>query len=197
MVSRSQPLPHYDLWVDQMSLPRLLGTRSGSIPRPGGYLQPDPARSRRWAERLGGAKVGFAWAGNPAHMNDLRRSLPLDVARQIARPGMVSLQAGHRAEEAAALGIGDVSASLTDYAETAAVIATLDLVITVDTSVAHLAGALGVPTWLMLPAAPDWRWILSRDDTPWYDSVRLFRQTSPGDWAPVVQAVTASLTASR
>ena len=193
VVSRSQALPHYDLWVDQMSLPRLLGTRSDTIPRPGAYLKPDPARSRHWVERLQGSKVGFAWAGNPAHMNDMHRSLPLDVAREIARPAMVSLQVGHRAEEAAVLGIQDVSASLTDYAETAALIATLDLVITVDTSVAHLAGALGVATWLMLPAAPDWRWILGRDDTPWYGSVRLFRQVSPGDWEPVVQAISARL----
>ena len=187
------PLPFYDVWVDQMSLPRLLQARPESIPGGDGYFRCDEDLRRRWADRVGGRRVGFAWAGNPQHANDRRRSLPLGVAQEIARPGMVSLQVGSRAGEAAALGILDVSGELSDYAETAGLIASLDLVITVDTSVAHLAGALGVPTWLLLPVMPDWRWIAGRDDTPWYRSVRLIRQGRSGEWADVVSRVAAGL----
>jgi ADP-heptose:LPS heptosyltransferase len=102
---------------------------------------------------------------------------------------MISLQTGQRAPEATDIGLTDLSASLTDFAETAALVANLDLVITVDTAVAHLAGALGVPVWLMLPYAPDWRWLVGRNDTPWYDSIRLFRQPAPGEWEPVTAAI--------
>jgi ADP-heptose:LPS heptosyltransferase len=113
--------------------------------------------------------------------------------RPIIRPGMISLQTGQRAPEATDIGLTDLSASLTDFAETAALVANLDLVITVDTAVAHLAGALGVPVWLMLPYAPDWRWLVDRNDTPWYDSIRLFRQPAPGEWEPVTAAITKLL----
>jgi ADP-heptose:LPS heptosyltransferase len=106
---------------------------------------------------------------------------------------MISLQTGPRAYEAAALGLDDLSPHLTDFAETAALVANLDLVITVDTAVAHLAGALGVPTWTMLPHAPDWRWLAGRDDTPWYSTMRLFRQTQPGDWIGLAGSVAAAL----
>ena len=109
---------------------------------------------------------------------------------------MVSLQVVSRADEAAALGILDGSGELSDYAETAGLIASLDLVITVDTSVAHLAGALGVPTWLLLPVMPDWRWIAGREDTPWYRSMRLIRQERSGDWSDVVSMVAAGLAAA-
>ena len=136
----------------------------------------------------------MAWAGNPAHSNDRRRSLPPEaVARLLAALGCastVNLQVGPRAGEA---GLPDFSPLLTDYAETAALVANLDLVLTVDTSVAHVAGALGVPCWVMLPFAPDWRWMLGRDDTPWYASLRLFRQPRPGDWDAVIDAVAAAL----
>ena len=107
---------------------------------------------------------------------------------------VVNLQVGPRAGEA---GLPDLSPLLTDYAETAALIANLDLVLTVDTSVAHVAGALGVPCWVMLPFAPDWRWMLGRDDTPWYASLRLFRQPRPGDWDAVIDAVDAALRAGK
>ncbi len=188
-VPRDDNLPAYNCWVDQMSLPRLFATEPGTIPSPAGYLVADPDRQRRWADRLPDARIGLCWAGNPLHSNDRRRSMPLGCARSLVCPGMVSLQTGLRAPEAVEIGLTDLSSSLTDFAETAALVANLDLVITVDTALAHLAGALGVPTWLMLPYAPDWRWLVGRDDTPWYDTMRLFRQPAPGDWASVTAAI--------
>ncbi|HUA76398.1 MAG TPA: glycosyltransferase family 9 protein, partial [Acetobacteraceae bacterium] len=144
-----------------------------------------------------GPRIGLVWAGNPRHSNDARRSLPAAcLAPLLARPGahFVSLQVGPRAEEAAELsGLLDLSAELTDFAETAALIAALDLVIAVDTSTAHCAAALGAPTWIMLPHGPDWRWLTAREDSPWYASVRLFRQPAPGAWEAVVARINAAL----
>jgi tetratricopeptide (TPR) repeat protein len=189
--------PAYDFWVDQMSLPRLFGTTLETIPSPGAYLQADWARQAAWAAaRPAGLRVGLVWAGNPAHSNDRRRSAPAAALAPLldAAPGaFVSLQVGPAAGDAAALGLADNAAALTDFAETAALVAGLDLVITVDTAVAHLAGALGVPTWVMLPHAPDWRWLLHRADSPWYQSMRLFRQDRPGDWDGVIAQVASAL----
>ncbi len=191
-------LPPYDAWIDQMSLPRAFATTPATIPAAGGYLAPDPVRAAAWSTSLPkGRKVGIAWAGNPGHSNDRRRSLPPQaLARLLAAPGIrfVSLQLGPRADEA---GLPDLPAPLADYADTAALIAALDLLVTVDTSVAHLAGALGVACWVMLPFAPDWRWQLGRDDTAWYSSLRLFRQPAPGAWHEVVARVVAELDAWR
>lgn len=206
VVPRTERPPRYDCWVDQMSLPRLLGTTATAIPDPGFYLLADPTRQRGWQFRLpgvrtdlrsGAARIGLVWAGNPDHTNDSRRSLPQAAVEALAAgphaAAFVSLQLGPRAAEATKLGLLDASLWLHDYAETASLVATLDLVITVDTSIAHLAGALGVPVWIMLPAAPDWRWMLNRDDTPWYRTARLFRQTSPGDWKGVIDRIIAEL----
>ncbi len=194
VVPKDAPPPPYDCWIDQMSLPRVFATRLDTIPAPTGYLQADLARTAAWRASLpDGPNVGLAWAGNPAHSNDRRRSIPAAaLARILAVPGtnFVNLQVGLHAGE---IGLGDLSSRLPDYAETAALIAALDLLITVDTSVAHVAGALGKPAWLMLPHAPDWRWLLRRDDTPWYASLRLFRQPQPGDWDSVIAAVTDAL----
>ena len=201
-VPRHGALPRYDFWIDQMSLPRAFGIGPGTLPNAGGYIAADPARAAAWGRRLPeGRRAGIVWAGNPDHSNDRRRSMPPgDAGALLARlreaaPGthFVSLQHGPRAAEAAALGLEDHAAVLTDYAETAGLVANLDVVIAVDTSVAHLAGAMGHPVWVMLPFAPDWRWILGRDDTPWYASMRLFRQTAPGGWADVIERVAAAL----
>ena len=187
--------PAHDVWIDQMSLPRVFGTMPETVPAARGYLRADPAR---WAALLApGRRVGLAWAGNPLHSNDRRRSMPAALlAPVLATPGcaFVSLQVGARAGELA--GLFDPTDRLRDWADTAALVASLDLVITVDTAVAHLAGALGIPTWLMLPHAPDWRWMLGRDDTPWYSATRLFRQDRPGDWHGVVQHVAQELARS-
>jgi tetratricopeptide (TPR) repeat protein len=198
VVAKDGELPRYDAWIDQMSLPHVFATRPKTIPSAAGYLRADPARVAQWRVRLpAGRKLGLAWAGNPAHSNDQRRSLPAAaVARLLAvtKDSVVNLQVGPRAGEAR---LPELAPFLTDYAETAALIANLDLVLTVDTSVAHVAGALGVPCWVMLPFAPDWRWMLGRDDTPWYASLRLFRQPRPGDWDGVIRAVAAALRGAR
>ena len=146
-----------------------------------------------------GRRVGLVWAGSPTHQNDARRSLPLErFAPLFAQPGVsfVSLQVGPDAAQAAASGLplADFSADLGDYADSAALIANLDLVIAVDTSVAHLAAALGVPTWILVPFHPDWRWLDSApDSTPWYAAARLFRQPAYGDWESVVERVRRAL----
>jgi tetratricopeptide (TPR) repeat protein len=194
VVSVEEALPPYDVWIDQMSLPRVFATSPATIPGSGGYLSADPVREATWWAALPvGRKVGITWAGNPAHSNDARRSLPPEsLAALLAAPGIhfIPLQFGPRTHEA---GLPDLPAGLVDYADTAALIANLDLVVTVDTSVAHLAGALGVPCWLMLPFAPDWRWQLGCDDTVWYSSLRLFRQPSPGAWNDVAARIVTEL----
>jgi tetratricopeptide (TPR) repeat protein len=195
---KGDPLPPYDVWVDQMSLPRLFGTMPETIPSPGGYLRADPARIAAWPP--GGAtrpRVGIVWAGNPGHSNDARRSMPVEaLAPILAVPGIewTSLQVGPAsAAITTRFGIADHAAALTDFAATAALVAGLDLVIAVDTSTAHLAGAMGKAAWVMIPYAPDWRWMHGRDDSPWYASLRLFRQAAPGDWAGVAARVAAAL----
>ena len=198
-ISRGQ-LPAYDCWVDQMSLPLKFGTTLSTVPSSAGYLRADPARAARWERRLpNGLRVALVWAGNPRHTNDRRRSVPAAVLAPIVTAGrdsLVSLQEGPRARDMAKLfGVTDHSGRLTDWAETAAAVSAMDLVITVDTAMAHLAGALGIPVWLMLPHAPDWRWMLGRDDTPWYAGMRLFRQDRPGDWPGVIKRVAVELAA--
>jgi len=196
-VDRGAAPPPHDLRVDQMSLPRRFGTKADNIP-PAPYLAADPAREAAWQLLLPhGRRIGLVWAGNPGHSNDRRRSLPPGLVGRLSPPpgtSFVSLQVGPRAGEAEQIGgLVDVSGLLTDFAETAAAIAGLDLVITVDSAVAHLAGALRKPCWVMLPAAPDWRWMLGREDTPWYPSLRLFRQSRPGAWDGVLARIAAAL----
>ncbi len=195
------PLPAHDLWADQMSLPGLFATTLDTIPGPHPYLRAHPALAASWRRRLPpGRTTGLVWAGNPAHSNDRRRSLPPDAVSALAAacaPRLVGLQLGPRAGELAPHRIPELGRALASYADTAAVLANLDLLVTVDTSAAHLAGALGVPTWLMLPNAPDWRWMRDRADSPWYPSMRLFRQERAGDWDGVVRQVTAALVRER
>lgn len=201
-VSKSAPLPPYDFWVDQMSLPRIFKTRLDSIPSPGPYLKPDPARVAVWKTILpADRKIGLVWAGNPGHSNDARRSMPVEALKpllSLADTCLVSLQVGSKAHEAAILGpeVLDVTPRLTDFGETAALIANLDLVISVDTAVAHLAGAIGAPVRLLVPHAPDWRWLFDREDTPWYEGMRLVRQPKPGDWDSVVAKIMTELDAA-
>ena len=193
-------MPSFDFWVDQMSLPLLCKTTIDTVPSPQPYLTADPARAQIWQSYCLGPKarhrVGLVWAGNPLHTNDANRSCPPSLLHAIIdRPDIeaVSVQVGAAASQATSLGLIDWSHHLVDYVETAALVATLDLVITVDTSVAHLAAALGKPTWIMLPHCPEWRWLHERADTPWYDCVRLFRQPSAGDWDSVMRTVTQAL----
>jgi tetratricopeptide (TPR) repeat protein len=195
-------LPKFDVWCPLLSLPRIFDTRLESIPAAVPYLAPRAAIAARWQRTLAataGLKVGLAWAGNPRHVNDLRRSIGIELLLslvEISGVGFVSLQVGPHAADLARLPAGsvaDLSPQLTDFAETAAAIANLDLVITVDTVVAHVAGAIGKPAWVMLPFSPDWRWMLERDDSPWYPTLRLYRQPKLGDWGSVIARVAADL----
>lgn len=198
VIGRGSPWPHHDYWVNQMSLPHRFATSLEDIPSPGRYLVADLERVRRWQDMLpAGPRIGLVWAGNPQHSNDARRSMPAKSFMPLLEiPGasFVSLQVGPRAKDAGCLpGLLDFSHQLADFAETGALIEALDLVISVDTSSAHCAAALGKRTWIMLPHAPDWRWLTGREDSPWYAAVRLFRQPAPGAWDAVVDAIRASL----
>lgn len=201
LIEAGAPLPHFDIHAPLLSLPGLCGTRLESIPAALPYLAPPPELASQWAQRLAarpGLKAGLVWRGNPGHKSDGQRSMaPELLAPLLAVPGIswLSLQKDARPEELVALGglVEDVGAQLADFADTAAVIANLDLVITVDTSVAHLAGALGKTVWILLATNPDWRWMLDRADSPWYPCARLFRQNAPEDWPTVISAVTAAL----
>ncbi len=194
----------FDAAIDQMSLPLALGLTRSSIPRADGYLSADPgliAGARAWlAQHTAPARprIGLVWAGNPGHDNDRRRSLPpgafapLLAAPGLSAPGLsaVALQFG---AQRGAYPIPDAMTMVRDYADTAAIIASLDAVVTVDTSVAHLAGALGVPCHIMLSSACDWRWGQTGADSPWYRSVRLHRQERLGDWSKPIESVMAAL----
>jgi Flp pilus assembly protein TadD len=195
IVSKLAPLPRYDAWIDQMSLPHVFGTTLETIPFPAGYLGVDADRVAAHRAALPRTRcIGLAWMGNPLHRNDRRRTPPADAFQPLlALPDchFVSLVPNRRLP-----GVADPARPLTDYSETAALVAALDLVVTVDTSIAHVAGAAGCPAWVLLPHAPDWRWPPGRNDTPWYNSPRLFRQPSPGDWRSVIAAVIAALSVS-
>ncbi len=197
VVASGQPLPEFDLHAPLLSLPRILGTRLETIPARVPYLRPPAAED--FPELPGGKlRVGLAWAGNPAHRNDRRRSVPLERLEPLGSvEGVVffNLQKGPAAEQGspAGLRLEQLPGRWNDLPWLAASVARLDLVISVDTLQAHLAGALGRPVWLLLPFAPDWRWMLGRDDSPWYPTMRLFRQPAPGDWDSVIERVRQEL----
>lgn len=186
-----------------VSLPRLFRTRHETIPASGPYLRAPTEQAVRWRTRLGaleGLKVGVAWAGNPSHVNDFRRSIEFSsLAPLLAVTGasFVSLQVGPRAGDLNGNGAAmvDPSADIVDFSDSAGIVAALDLVITVDSAVAHLAGALGKPTWLLLPEVSDWRWLMGREDSPWYPTMRLFRQKQGERWPPAIARVAAELAA--
>jgi len=202
--SREPPIA-FDCHVPIMSLPRAFRTTLASVPSQVPYLHAPKLAAARWRERLETPrpqrKVGLAWAGNPRHKRDRIRSLPVEAYAPllaIRECSFFSLQKGDAAGSLAkvdALGgrIVDYTAELESFADTAALVSALDLVITVDTAIAHLAGALGKPVWILLPLAPDSRWMTARADSPWYPSARLFRQRQRGDWEPVIQAVAGEL----
>lgn len=201
-VAQGDALPPFDVHCPLLSLPLALKTTLAEVPAPPHYLAAPANAMQQWSTRLGRRdcpRVGLAWSGRAAHKNDHNRSL--DFAQ--LEPWLQGhfdfhcLQKEVRAVDATALNqrtdIRQWSAQLDSFADTAALVAQLDLVIAVDTSVAHLAAALGKPVWLLLPFSPDWRWLVGRDDTPWYPTMRLFRQATTGDWHPVLQRVAAAL----
>jgi tetratricopeptide (TPR) repeat protein len=202
VVARGRKLPRFDLHAPLMSLPRAFGTTPATIPATVPYIPVAAERAQGWAQRLptAGPLIGVAWAGRPSHRNDLNRSLPLArLAPLFRQPGMrfVSLQRDLRAGDAAILrdhpDVIDAGARLEDFADTAALVARLDAVISVDTAVAHLAGALGKPLFLLLPYAADFRWLRARPDSAWYPSARLLRQPGFGDWDGVVAQLCAAV----
>jgi hypothetical protein len=202
LLGGSDTLPAFDCHCPLLSLPLALRSTLETIPADVPYLYCDPARLARWRELLGPRsrlRVGLAWSGNPEHKNDANRSLPLARLDPILAldAEFVSVQRDIRAADAAILEasgrIRHFGAAVRDFADTAALIAQMDLVITVDTSAAHLAGALACETWVLLPFNPDFRWLLDRDDSPWYPTARLFRQPAVGDWGSVIARVAARL----
>ena len=205
IVTRGEPLPDFDLHCPLLSLPLAFGTRSATIPSQTPYLRASPQEVTDWNARLGPRqrpRVGLAWSGRPEHNNDHNRSMRLSTLLSPLAGfdvAYVSLQPEVRADDASVLqGRGDIlhfGEELKTYADTAALIANLDLVISVDTSVAHLAGTLAKPVWILLPFIPDWRWLLDREDSPWYPTARLFRQDETRGWDSVMARVHAALDA--
>ena len=200
IVSGRDAVPEIHHHAPLMSLPAILGTTLETVSPDRPYLASDPALSSIWAPRIEphpGIKVGIAWRGSAGHTGDLDRSGEARLFSPLAHVEGVclfSLQMETTAEELDALpGIIDLASEFQDFADTAAALEHLDLVISVDTAVVHLAGALGCPAWVLLAFAPDWRWLLDRDDSPWYPSVRLFRQPERGDWPTVMETVTDAL----
>ena len=199
-------IPGHAVHTRLSSLPWLLRVTEPTIPAEVPYLTPDPSREAKWRARLDElaprptTRIGLAWSGRPTHPNDRRRSIRLAQLAPLAQfsgATFISLQKPFPAADTAAAGefhgLRDLSEELTDFEETAALVAQLDLVITVDTSMGHLAGALGRPAWIMLAKAPDWRWLLDRSDSPWYPTVRLFRQDAPGNWTALIAEAAAAL----
>lgn len=202
VVDRDGPLPSFDFHLPVQSLPYVLGITLDTIPHRVPYLWPDTEMVAVWKEMLGDQnyRVGLVWQGTPSHLDDQNRSCPLSVFRPLGEMEGVtfySLQIGTGGEQLAEactyLPLVDVTSRIHNFSDTAAMVANLDLVISVDTAVAHLAGALGKPVWLMLPYVSEWRWLQNRDDSPWYPTMRLFRQSSPGDWGELLVRVKQEL----
>ena len=197
-----EDMPDFHYQAPLMSLPYLFGTTLESIPREVPYLWPreNSALSGVMAEASGKLKVGLAWAGNPYNKSDKNRSIPLNRFESILRSENVrffSLQVDARKGDIEEFHLEDAIVDLSDlqadFSDTASAIERLDLVVSVDTSVAHLAGAMGKPVWTLLPWLPDWRWMLGRADSPWYPAMRLYRQDTPGDWPGLLGKVREDL----
>ncbi|MGD0388832.1 MAG: tetratricopeptide repeat protein [Tepidisphaeraceae bacterium] len=208
IVAAGQSLPPFDLHCPILSLPLVFKTTLESIPAEVPYLFPDAELLESWRQKLSasaaGLKVALAWAGNPNVKVDRARSMSLDrlaPLSEVRGATFYSLQKGEAARQAEqpppGLRLVNLGPELHDFADTAAVMCLMDLVITTDTSVAHLAGALGRPVWVMLQFMPDWRWLLDRDDSPWYPTMRLFRQSARGDWDSVITRVAEALSLAK
>ncbi|MGD8883604.1 MAG: tetratricopeptide repeat protein, partial [Desulfobacterales bacterium] len=205
-LSYDQPAADADLYISLLSLPGIFNTRLETIPHNIPYLSAEHEKVKYWRRRLGenGFKVGVVWAGQPIHTDDRHRSCPLkQFAPLLEIPGvrLIGLQKGdaakqHFNQEDGKIPFINLEEELNDFADTAGLIENLDLVISVDTAVAHLAGAMGKPVWVLLPFIPDWRWMLDQNDTPWYPSMRLFRQKMKGDWNNVFKQVAKELRVS-
>jgi hypothetical protein len=197
------PTEAFDVHAPLLGLPGLLGTSLATVPARVPYLFADAELTAHWRQQLGaigGFTIGIAWQGNPRHPRDRDRSIPLLQFAPLAGiegVRLLSLQKGPGRDQLAALAgrfpVTDLSHGLDDFLDTAAVLMNLDLVITADTALAHLAGALGVPVWVALPFAPDWRWLLGRENNPWYPTMRLFRQAQRGNWESVFDRIVSEV----
>jgi hypothetical protein len=203
VVEKSATPPSTDVYIQSSSLPHIFRTTVDSIPNSIPYLTADPSKVAAWQLKLASDqafRVGLVWRGNPLNSLDRDRSTSLKAflpLADIAGVSLYSLQVGPAAEEVMSLPTGmritDFTAGLEDLSDTAALIANLDLVVGIDTGVVHLAGALGKPAWVVLSFVPCWRYMLNRDDSPWYPTMRLFRQERPGDWGGVMERVKNAL----
>ncbi len=200
--------PEFAAYCALSGLPRLAGTDLASIPAEIPYLRAPKANRARWADRLavlaprGTRRIGIAWAGRPTHHNDRNRSATLATFAplgELPRTTLLSLQKGPAQTQIGShwgrAPLVNLGPELRDFADTMAILDCLDLVVTVDTAIGHLAGAMGKEVWIMLPFAPDWRWLLGRSDSPWYPSVRLYRQSAERSWEPVMAEIAALLAA--
>ena len=204
VIARGKPLIHFDLHCPLLSLPLIFGTTLETIPAEIPYIKANPFSIRKWKDRIQNdsskLKIGLAWAGSPTLKRSHLKECPLKMFFSLAHNKDItfySLQKGKAAEQAKSphegMSLIDYTDEIHDFSDTAALIENLDLVISVDTAVAHLAGAMGKPVWTLLPFVPDWRWMLNRKDSPWYPTMRLFRQPSTGDWESVINNVQKEL----
>jgi tetratricopeptide (TPR) repeat protein len=200
VIVQGEELPEFDVYCPLLSLPLIFNTTLETIPAKIPYIIVDSLLAQKWEDKVqydnSKLKIGLVWAGRPEHKKDLNRSCSLDNFSPLAELGDIScysLQKGAASEQAKNPPKGmkfiDYTEEIIDFSDTAALMENLDLIVSVDTSVVHLAGALGKPTWTLLPFAPDWRWMLNREDSPWYPTMRLFRQPSFGDWESVIVKV--------
>lgn len=206
IATRGDLPPAFDVHCELMSLPMVTKLAMDDLPGPMPYLSPDPKRVEIWRKRLASLPrplVALVWAGSPTHANDANRSMRLADFVPLASLGLtfLAVQKGPAVKQATGapggLKVELLDDRIKDFDDTAAILTVADLLISVDSAPVHLAGALGRPAWVLLPFVPDWRWLLDRDDTPWYPSLRLFRQNSPGDWGAVMEQVRDALAAFR
>jgi tetratricopeptide (TPR) repeat protein len=204
VVVRGEELPEFDIQCPLLSLPLAFNTTLQTIPVKVPYIASDTALIRKWKDKIGcdgsKMKVGVVWAGNPGFKQNRYRNIPLERFSTLAQiPGVTlySIQKGEEAKETrnppGNMNIIDYTEDIRDFSDTASLIENLDLVISIDSAVAHLAGALGKLTWTLLPFSPEWRWLLNREDSPWYPTMRLFRQPALGNWGPVIEYVKKAL----
>ncbi len=202
IVSKGEPLPSFEYHCPLLSLPFVFSTNMDTVPRDRSYISAKPEKVSTWDSKLGmpnSKRVGLVWSGSQTHLNDMNRSIKLEQYRELLNAGamFVSLQKELRDDDRVTLlQMPDVrffGNELVDFTDTAALVENMDLVITVDTSVAHLSAAMGKPTWILLPELPDWRWLNDRQDSLWYPCVRLFRQSHKGDWNDVMENLKVAL----
>ena len=200
LLTRGQLPPAFDMHCELMSLPDVLGLRLENLPGPIPYLVPDPVFLQKWQSRLAELPrpiIALAWAGTPTHPNDHNRSLLLQQLAPlgVAKASLISVQKGPAVAQAASppFDLLNLDPEIASFEDTAAILSIADLLISVDSAPVHLAGALGRPVFTLLPFVPDWRWLLAREDTPWYPTMRLFRQAQPRNWSPVIARVADQL----